>query len=109
FTQTAPQVLAALSDQVEIGNFAEARATIERLEQMGVGALIVGGERISLFDLLAMIAAAEAGQMDPAGLAAYFEALASSTAVAVFVPLQDTEQEVYDLTNVIPPGSNGGN
>jgi hypothetical protein len=114
FTQTAPQVLASLSDQVEVGNFAQARATIDSLQQMGIGALVIGSERISLFDLLAMIAAAESGQMDPAALASYFDALAASTAVAVFVPLEenrDPEEQRDTLddrnTAIIPTGSEG--
>jgi hypothetical protein len=61
-----------------------------------------------------MIAAAESGQMDPGALASYFDALAASTAVAVFVPLEenrDPEEQRDTLddrnTAIIPTGSEG--
>ena len=107
YTQTAFDVMATLSSQVARNDFAASRATIAELQQMGIAAITVGSERIALADLLAMIEAAESGQMSPVALAAYLDALASSTAQAVFIPLQNPEQTIVDLRGAFPAGSEG--
>ena len=107
FTQTAFDVMATLSSQVARNDFAGSRATIVELQQLGIAAITVGSERISLADLLAMIEAAETGQMSPPALAAYLDALASSTAQAVFNSQQNPEQTIADLRGSFPTGSEG--
>jgi len=107
FTKTASEFMTTLSSQVGGNEFAAGRATIQELQRMGVGAIRVGSEKFSLANLLAMIAAAEAGQMNPAALAAYLLALANSTAQAIFVSAQNPEQTVVDLRGSFPLGSEG--
>jgi hypothetical protein len=92
FAQTAQSTITALSSQVGASNFADARATIQGLRNSGITAISVGDQTISLADLLAMIDAAEAGEMKPDELAAYLDALAASTAQALFLRLPGVEE-----------------
>lgn len=108
FAQTTSDVLTTVASQVRSNDFAAGRSTINQLQQSGIGSITVGNESVSLSEIEAMIAAAEAGQMSAAELAAYLEALAASAARALFVPAQppvDTSDGVSD--NVFPTGSEG--
>jgi hypothetical protein len=108
--QTASDLLASLSTQVEANNFAASRATIAEMQRLGIGSITVGSETITLTDLLAMIDAAEQGTMDPAALASYLDALAASTAAAVFVPSPSVSDEVTGDgvdRDLFPVGSEG--
>jgi hypothetical protein len=107
FTKTVNQFMASLSSQVGGSDFAASRANIIALQRMGIGAIMVGSEKIPLVDLLAMIEAAEAGRMDPTELAAYLSALSQSAAVALFVPVQNPQQTIVDLRGPFPIGSEG--
>lgn len=107
FTQTANEFMASLSTNVQGLDFEVGRANVVKLQQMGIAAIIVGTERISLEDLLAMIRAAEQGTIDSAALAAYLLALAESTALAVFVPLENPDETIVDLRGAFPTGSEG--
>ena len=108
--QTATQLIAELSTQVQARNFAASRALIRDMEQAGIVAVRVGSQRISLEDLLGMIASAESGKMQPAELAAYLDALAENTAQAVFkaVPEStDEEPEHTEKNNTFGASSSG--
>jgi len=107
FSETATDVLATVAANVQNLDFAAARSLIAELQQNGIAAILVGSERITLEDLLAMIAAAEAGQMQPAELAAFLRALAENTALAVFIPTQGPALTVVELRGTFPIGSEG--
>jgi hypothetical protein len=109
FAQTASDTLATLSSQVRDFDFAGSRATIQELQNLGIVAIQVGTETIPLSDLLAMIDAAEAGNMEPVALAGYFDSLAQNTAQALFVPAVPKENESIQSEgdDNFPAGSTG--
>jgi hypothetical protein len=107
YAQTANDVLVTLAASVQTNDFAAARAAIQALQAQGIGAITVGTEVVTLEALLAMIAAAEAGQMDPLLLAAYLEALSESTATALFTPVEGTAVTTTELPSAFPTGSEG--
>ncbi len=87
FAQGAPdELMATLSTQVLDANYAAGRATIAELQALGIGAIAIGSDTITLDDLLVMIDAVEQGQLDRVQLASYLDAIAKNTAQAVYLP-----------------------
>ncbi len=86
FAQSAPDLMETLSTQVLAANYAAGRATIAELQALGIGAISIGSDTITLDDLLVMIDAVEQGQLNRVQLATYLDAIAKNAAQAVYLP-----------------------
>jgi hypothetical protein len=86
FAQSGPNLMATLSTQMLAANYDGGRATIAELQAIGIGAIAIGNDTITLDDLLVMIDAAEQGQLDRVQLASYLDAIAKNTAQAMYLP-----------------------
>jgi len=86
FALAQSDLMETLSSQVLTGNYAASRATVAKLEALGIGAISIGSEMVTLVDLLVMIDATEQGQLDRVQFASYLDAIAKNTAEAAYLP-----------------------